>query len=161
MSIVNVINHTRGQLCELEGEYCTSDKNLCYKSSICLQMLWEILCPNTLCIPEITKILNAFIHFFVLQILFDVQVLSPDLRCNKHTDNHSYFYWNWKYMNMNMSLLYLLVGCHGSVGVLVRGIATQGFVVIPSAGLLAEATRLSIRVDSSKSFVALARIQLL
>lgn len=64
-------------------------------------------------------------------------------------------------MNMNMSLLNLLVGCHGSVGVLVRGIATQGFVVIPSAGLLAEATRLSIRVDSSKPFVALARIQLL
>lgn len=63
--------------------------------------------------------------------------------------------------NKTDSVVYLLIGCHGSVGVLVCGIATQGFVVIPSAGLLAEATRLSIRVDSSKPFVALARIQLL
>ncbi len=86
---------------------------------------------------------------------------------HQHTDNHYGFILlkigigDTEIPHETESDVYLLVGCHGSVGVLVCGIATQGFVVIPSAGLLAEAAGLSIRVDSSKPFVALARIQLL
>jgi hypothetical protein len=56
---------------------------------------------------------------------------------------------------------YLLVRCHGSDPTVVDRVATQGFVVVPGAGLLVEVSRLSVGVHPTQLIVVISWSQLL